>query len=79
MPKKVIIYTTQCCPHCLRAKSLLKRKNIPFQEIDVAEDDKTRREVVKKYGWMTVPIIVMGDQFIGGADELYELERKGEL
>lgn len=79
MPKPVTIYTTRACPHCHRAKELLKRKGISFQEIDVTEDQKKRDEAEERYGWMTVPIIVIGDQCIGGADELYALERSGEL
>ena len=77
--KQVILYTTHYCPHCTRAKALLKRKGIRFQEIDVTEDPQKREEVEQRYGWMTVPIIVIGDRCIGGAQELYELERKGEL
>lgn len=79
MPKPVTVYTTQHCPHCLRAKGLLKRKGISFQEIDVTEDSKKREEAEARYGWMSVPIIVIGDKLVGGADELFELERKGEL
>ena len=77
--KRVTIYTTQYCPHCHRAKDLLRRKKIPFQEIDVTDDSKKRQETEEQYGWMTVPIVVIGDKCIGGAEDLYELERKGEL
>ena len=76
---KVIIYTTRFCPHCVRAKDLLKRKGISFEEIDVTEDSDRRQEAEERYGWMTVPIVVIGDQCIGGADELYQLERSGKL
>jgi len=79
MPKDVTIYTTRACPHCARAKSLLKTKGIPFKEIDVTDDAQKRKELEERYGWMTVPIIVIGDKFIGGADELYELHRAGNL
>ena len=77
--KQVTIYTTHNCPHCTRAKDLLKIKGIPFQEIDLTDDPYKREEAEKRYGWMTVPIIVIGDRCIGGAQELYQLERKGEL
>ena len=77
--KQVVVYTTRSCPHCTRAKDLLKRKGISFQEIDVTDDRKKREEAEKRYGWMTVPIIVIGNRCIGGAQELFELERKGEL
>lgn len=79
MPKTVTIYTTRNCPHCLRAKDLLKKKKISFQEIDLTEDARRRDEAEARYGWMSVPMIVIGDKFIGGADELYALERKGGL
>lgn len=79
MSRTVTIYTTRACPHCVRAKALLKRKGIIFREIDVTEDSARRKEAEERYGWMTVPIIVIGDQCIGGADELFALERKGEL
>lgn len=79
MPKSVTIYTTHYCPHCLRAKELLRRKGIPFKEIDITDDPKKREEAEARYGWMTVPIIVIGDICIGGADELARLERNGEL
>lgn len=79
MSKPVIVYTTRYCPHCARAKDLLKRRGIPFQEIDVTEDSRRRREAEERYGWMTVPLIVIGDKCIGGADELHELDRSGKL
>ena len=79
MPKLVTLYTTYSCPHSVRAKDLLKRKGIAFKEIDVTEDETKREEAEKRYGWMTVPIIVIGDRCIGGANELYALERSGEL
>lgn len=77
--KEVTVYTTRSCPHCARAKDLLKRKKIFFREIDLTDDNEKREEAEKRYGWMTVPIIVIGEKFIGGADELNELERKGKL
>ena len=80
MPKKpVTIYTTRACPHCVRAKALLKRKGINFREVDLTDNETERAEMEKKTGWMTVPMIFFGEEFIGGADELYELERTGKL
>ena len=79
MNKKVVIYTTDYCPHCQRAKDLLKRKNILFEEIDVTDDEAKRNEIEEKNGWMSVPIIFIGDELIGGADELYALDANGKL
>lgn len=79
MAKKVIIYTANYCPHCTRAKNLLKQKGVAFRETDVTEDDEKRNDLIKKTGWQTVPAIFIGDEFIGGADELYALEESGQL
>ena len=79
MPKTVTVYTTQYCPHCTRAKNLLKRKNIIFKEVDVTDDTAAREKIEKQTGWMTVPMIFIGDEFIGGADALQELENAGKL
>ena len=79
MPRKVTIYTTQYCPHCTRAKHLLRSKKIEFEEINIETDESKRLEIEEKTGWMTVPIIFFGDELIGGADELYALEEKHQL
>ncbi len=71
--KSVIVYTTQSCPHCHRAKEFLKRKKIAFQEIDLTNDPQKRQEAQDRYGWMSVPMIVIDGKFIGGADELTKL------
>ncbi len=75
----MIIYTTTYCPHCQRAKDLLKRKGITYREVDITDDEKKRKEVEQRTGWMTVPMIFIGDEFIGGADELSALEASGQL
>jgi len=77
--KQVIVYTTNYCPYCTRAKNLLKKKNIPFQEVDLSNDDEKRNELTEKTGCMTVPMIFIGDEFIGGSDDLHALDAAGEL
>lgn len=77
--KNVTIYTTQYCPHCSRAKNILKMKNVFFQEVDLTNDDKRREELQDETGWMTVPMIFIGEKFIGGADDLVELDSQGKL
>lgn len=76
---EVIIYTTKVCPYCVRAKNLLSRKGVEYQEID-ASDDTVRQEMVHKAGGMrTVPQIFIGGKHIGGSDDLHALDQKGEL
>jgi glutaredoxin 3 len=77
---KVRIYTTPICPYCIRAKSLLKKKGADIEEIDVFMDCEARSEMENKaHGRRTVPQIFIGEKYVGGCDELYDLERAGEL
>lgn len=75
----VVIYTTEFCPYCVRAKQLLQHKRVDFQEVDVSDDDEQRRALVQRTGRRTVPQIFINEQSIGGCDELYALERAGRL
>lgn len=77
--KPVKIYTTPYCGFCVRAKRLLEKKKIPYEEIDVAGDDEMRMKLVEQTGRRTVPQIFIGDRHVGGSDDLYALEEKGEL
>lgn len=73
------IYTTAYCPYCIRAKMLLGQKNVTFTEIKVDQDQQRRREMMVRSRRHTVPQIFIDDQHIGGCDELYALDRQGEL
>ncbi len=76
----VEIYTTKVCPYCVRAKNLLNAKDVDFVEHDLTGDDAGREALLKKSnGMRTVPQIFINGQHIGGCDNLYELEEKGEL
>lgn len=78
--KPVRMYSTRVCPYCVRAKMLLKERGIPFEEIDVSGDHETRAWLVKATGGRrTVPQIFIGDESIGGFDELRRLDASGEL
>lgn len=77
---KVEIYTTTYCSYCKRAKMLLDSKGIDFIEHPVDGDEKAREELVKiSGGSKTVPQIFINDQHVGGCDDLYALDRSGEL
>ena len=78
--RKVTMYTTPICPYCVRAKALLKKKGVAVDEIDIFMDAGAREEMQKKSGGArTVPQIFVGDHHVGGCDELYALERAGDL
>ena len=75
----VTLYTSDWCPYCQRAKSLLTAKNVIFSEINVEDDAKFREEMIARSGRRTVPQVFVGDQHVGGCDDLFELDRSGEL
>ena len=75
----VVMYSTLVCPYCVRAKALLKRRGIPFEEIDVTADADKRAWLVQTTGRRTVPQIFIHGEPIGGSDELHVLDRSGEL
>jgi glutaredoxin 3 len=79
MPE-VEIYTTPICPYCVRAKALFNKKGVGYKEIDVAADPALRDAMIKRAGGKrTVPQIFINGQHVGGSDDLYALERRGEL
>lgn len=76
----VTIYTTPFCSYCYRAKKLLERKGIAYNEIDVSGSAELRSDMTKRaHGRYTVPQIFIGDRHVGGSDELHALEARGEL
>jgi glutaredoxin 3 len=76
----VRIYTTNYCGFCDRAKDLLKRKGVAYEEIDVTGDDDARTRLVEMSGGLrTVPQIWIGDTHVGGYTDLAKLDRDGQL
>lgn len=79
MPK-VTLYVTSICPYCVRAKQLLTKKGVPYTTVDVSENHQLRQDMTEKSGGrFTVPQIFVNDKYIGGCDDLYALDRNGEL
>ena len=76
---RVTVYTTSYCPYCTRAKRLLERKGVAFQEIDAEGDDSLRAWLVEKTGQQTVPQIFVGDRSLGGFSDIDALDRQGKL
>ena len=75
----VTLYVSDWCPYCRRACDLLKQKNVVFSEINVEDEPKFREEMIARSRLRTVPQIFIGDRHVGGCDELFELERSGNL
>ncbi|HEY2446461.1 MAG TPA: glutaredoxin 3 [Rhizomicrobium sp.] len=78
--RRVTIYTTPICPHCVRAKTLLEKKGADIREVDVFMDVGARDEMERKSGGRrSVPQIFIGETHVGGSDDLQALERAGKL
>lgn len=76
----VVMYSSAWCGYCARARALLEGKGVAFREIKVDEDPADRQAMlVRSGGRRTVPQIFIGDRHVGGFDELYALEKSGEL
>lgn len=77
---RVKMYTTQVCPYCIRAKSLLKARGVAdIEEVRVDLDPVQRQHMMQLTGQRTVPQIFIGGLHVGGCDELIELDQRGEL
>jgi glutaredoxin 3 len=76
---RVTIYTTEPCGFCRVAKSLLDKRNVPYNEINLAKDPSGRTELVRMTGMMTFPQVVIDDTPIGGYQELVQVDRTGGL
>lgn len=77
---EVVMYSTAYCGYCERARSLLARKGVAFREIKVDENLADRELMIKLSGGRrTVPQIFVGEQHLGGFDDLNALERAGQL
>jgi glutaredoxin 3 len=76
---RVIMYSSAWCGYCARARGLLAGKGVAFEEIDVDLTDGAREEMIAKSGRYTVPQVFIGDEHVGGAEDLEDLEAAGRL
>ena len=80
MEPKIEIYTWSSCPYCIQAKALLDEKGVRYTEYGIDGDESARSKMAKRAnGRRSVPQIFINDRHIGGCDDIYELEDKGEL
>jgi glutaredoxin 3 len=74
------MYSTAVCPYCINAERLLNRKGVTrINKIRVDLEPEKRVEMMQRTGRRTVPQIYIGEHYVGGCDELYALDRAGEL
>lgn len=79
MPE-VVMYCTNSCPFCVRAEKILSKKNVDVTKFMIDNDPSKLKEMLKRTdGARTVPQIFIGDKYVGGFDELSELDIMDEL
>lgn len=76
---KVVMYGTATCPYCMAARMLFKKKGVEFDDISVSNNPELRAEMEQRSGGRTVPQIFIDEEPVGGFDDIYELDEKGEL
>jgi glutaredoxin 3 len=75
----VKVYTKSACPYCVRAKALLDRKGVAYEEIDAEHDDALRTWLVEATGQRTVPQVFVDARSLGGFSDIDALDRQGRL
>ena len=76
----ITIYTRPLCPYCADALALLEQKGAAYDEVDISGNAALRAEMIQRSGGrMTVPQIFINDRHIGGCDDIYALDARGEL
>ncbi len=77
---KVLMYSTAVCPFCVRAEQLLKRKGVTeIEKVRVDLEPEQRMAMMERTGRRTVPQIYIGETYVGGCEELFELDHEGKL
>jgi glutaredoxin 3 len=76
---KITVYTTEPCGFCRQAKALLSKRGLSYDEINLAMNADGRAELAQRTGMMTFPQVIIGDQLVGGFDELLVADRSGRL
>ena len=75
----VVMYCTAICPYCVRAERLLLQKRASVQKIRVDLEPEQLEIMMQRSGRRTVPQIFIDETHVGGCDDLYALEQRGEL
>jgi glutaredoxin 3 len=76
---RIQMYTTTWCGYCVRAKALLDKLGLEYEEIRLDDDEAFRQKVFDLTGGWTVPQILIDGKVIGGYTELWRLDRDGRL
>lgn len=75
----IVMYASEFCPYCRRARALLDSKDVTYTVLDVDRDPHLWQDIAQRTGRNTVPQLFIGDGHVGGCDDLFALDRSGGL
>jgi glutaredoxin 3 len=75
----ILMYASDSCPYCQRARALLDKKGVHYTVLNVGQNPDLWREIAQRTGRTTVPQIFIGTRHVGGCDDLFALEQHGTL
>lgn len=75
----IVMYASESCPYCRRARALLDSKGVTYTVLDVDRDPHLWQDIAQRTGRNTVPQLFIGDGHVGGCDDLFALDRSGGL
>lgn len=76
---RIVIYGSESCGYCGAARMLLKKKGADYEDVLVTSNPALREEMQQRSGRRSVPQIIIDDRAIGGFEDLYALDKSGEL
>jgi len=79
VPSRVILFSTDSCIYCIHAKSLLTKRGVAFEEVNLADDPRLQAELAEVTGLDSFPQIIVNGEPLGGLNELRAAEKDGRL
>ena len=79
MDSKIVVYSTDRCSFCVRAKALLDARGLEYEEINLERDPDGRAELARRTGMLSFPQILIDGELVGGFMELVAADRAGRL
>lgn len=79
MPSQVVLFSTESCALCVHAKSLLSKRGVAFEEVNLAEHPELQAELVSVTGLTSFPQIIVDGETLGGLNELRSADKSGTL
>jgi glutaredoxin 3 len=79
MPSRVVLFSTDACTYCVHARSLLSKRGVEFEEVDLGEHPELQAQLVELTGRSSFPQILVNGETLGGLNELRAADRDGTL